>query len=224
MILTPVSAEVNLGNAAEEKAIQEAFLQAVQMTITGEKYVDLEGSSSLKQKLEALYTLNVTSKLKNKKNVKIKNASTAKLKTRTKVEEKGKEGKQHNVKAPRVRGRAAKRRQSTKGAQGNSMFSMVALINQKLPQTVRKNMKEPALVNRSGRFAESVKVTDVTQTRQGFPSLGYQYATRPYQVFEMGRGSPPWSTPDRDPRRLIEGSIREVAATLAMGRFYTRRL
>lgn len=224
MILTPVLAGVNLGSAAEEKAIQEAFLQAVEMTITGQKYIDLEGSSSLKQKLDALYTLNVTNRLKNKKNVQIKNASPVKLKTTTKVEEKGKQGKQHNVKAPRVRGRAAKRRQSTKGAQGNSMFSMVALINQKLPQTVRKNMREPALVNRSGRFAESVKVTDVTQTRQGFPSLGYQYATRPYQVFEMGRGSPPWATPDRDPRRLIEGSIREVAATLAMGRFYTRRL
>ena len=225
MILTPVLAGLNLGNAAEEKAIQEAFLQAVEMTITGIDYANLKGSSTLKQKLDALYTLNVTNRLRNKKNVKIKNASTAELKTTTKVEEKGKEGKQHRVKAPRVRGRAARvKRQTTKGAQGNSMFSMVALINQKLPQTVRKNMKEPALVNRSGRFAESVKVTDVTQTRQGFPSLGYQYATRPYQVFEMGRGSPPWATPDRDPRRLIEGSIREVAATLAMGRFYTRRL
>ena len=181
-------------------------------------------SRELKPPGEADARESLAKQAKAKKNVQIKNAAPVKLKTTTKVEEKGKQGKQHNVKAPRVRGRAAKRRQSTKGAQGNSMFSMVALINQKLPQTVRKNMREPALVNRSGRFAESVKVTDVTQTRQGFPSLGYQYATRPYQVFEMGRGSPPWATPDRDPRRLIEGSIREVAATLAMGRFYTRRL
>ena len=104
------------------------------------------------------------------------------------------------------------------------MFRFVALINQKLTETVKKNMNSPALQNQTGRFAESVKVMEVTQTRQGYPSFGYRYQNRPYQVFEMGKGSPPWATPERDPRRLIEGSIREVAATLALGRFYTRRL
>ena len=40
----------------------------------------------------------------------------------------------------------------------------------------------------------------------------------------MGTGKAPWASPQRDPRRLIDQSIREVAAGLALGRFYTRRL
>ena len=40
----------------------------------------------------------------------------------------------------------------------------------------------------------------------------------------MGRGEPPWATPERDPRKLIDRSIREIAAELAMGRLFTRRV
>lgn len=105
-----------------------------------------------------------------------------------------------------------------------SMFSFVALINKKLPKTVRDNMNGSGLQNRTGRFARSVKVMDVNTTKQGHPSFGYTYAKNPYQVFEVGTGSPPWATPDRDPRKLIDRSIREVAAEMALGRFYTRRL
>tara|TARA_B100000214_G_scaffold176814_1_gene127146 strand:+ start:629 stop:2011 length:1383 start_codon:yes stop_codon:yes gene_type:complete len=105
-----------------------------------------------------------------------------------------------------------------------SPFAYVAMINKKLPQTIRKNMREPALVNRSGRFASSVKVQTADMTKQGYPSFGYDYQKDPYQVFEVGQGTVPWSTSQRDPRKLIDKSIREVAAELALGRFYTRRL
>ena len=105
-----------------------------------------------------------------------------------------------------------------------SLFSFVALINKKLPQTVAKNMGFPAMDNQTGRFASSVKIQDVNRTKQGHPSFGYTYAKNPYQVFEVGKGQAPWATSDRDPRKLIDGSIREVAASLALGRFYTRRL
>ncbi len=104
------------------------------------------------------------------------------------------------------------------------MFSIISLINEKLPSTIQKNMKEPALVNRTGRFANSVRIMEVTETRQGYPSFGYMYQKDPYQVFEMGRGKAPWATDDRDPRKLIDSSIREIAANLALGRFYTRRI
>ena len=85
-------------------------------------------------------------------------------------------------------------------------------------------MGPPGLENRTGRFAGSVRVTDVSRTPQGFPSVGYSYEKNPYQVFEMGRGDPRWATPDRDPRKLIDASMREIAAQLAIGRFYTRRI
>lgn len=116
-------------------------------------------------------------------------------------------------------------RKTSKATQDKrSMFSIMAMINQRLPEVVKKNMRSPGLENRTGRFANSVKVTDVSTTNQGFPSFGYTYARNPYEVYEVGRGKPPWATPERDPRRVIDASIREIAAQMALGRFYTRRL
>ena len=100
---------------------------------------------------------------------------------------------------------------------------MLALINDKLPETVRKNMGVPRLENQTGRFAQSVKMTDVIQTPQGFPSFGYTYRRDPYEVYETSSGSR-FANTDRDPRNLIDASIREIAAGYALGRFYTRRV
>ena len=116
-----------------------------------------------------------------------------------------------------------KKRPSGKTARKRSNFNMLAMINRKLPATVQKNMGFPALENRTGRFAGSVKLVDASKTPQGYPSFGYTYERDPYQVFETGsRGN--WSSRERDPRRLIDSSIREIAAELALGRFYTRRV
>ena len=106
----------------------------------------------------------------------------------------------------------------------SSPLALLGVLNQKLPETVRKNMNSPALVNRTGRFADSVKVVDMNQTPQGFPSIGYTYQRNPYEVFEDGNGSAPWANGNRDPRQLIDKSIREIAVQFAIGRFYTRRL
>lgn len=103
----------------------------------------------------------------------------------------------------------------------SSPMAMIALLNQQLPKTVMKNMESPALENRTGRFAQSVRVTDVSQTTQGFPSVGYTYRKSPYQTFEKGGQQ---GSQERDPRKLIDGSIREIAAKFAIGRFYTRRV
>jgi hypothetical protein len=104
-----------------------------------------------------------------------------------------------------------------------STFRLAALINQKLSDTVRKNMGPPGLENVTGRFADSVRVTDVATTRKGYPSIGYTYMRNPYQVFETGLGKAGWASTERDPRKLIDASIREIAAEMAIGRFYTRR-
>lgn len=98
---------------------------------------------------------------------------------------------------------------------------LMAMLNQKLPDTIVKNMGNPALENQSGRFASSVKITDISKTPQGYPSIGYRYMKNPYQTFEPGfrQGSP-----ELDPRKLINASIREIAAEFAIGRFYTRRV
>ena len=103
-------------------------------------------------------------------------------------------------------------------------LQLLAYINSRLPGTVRSNMDAPRLQNRTGRFSESTRATNVQITNRGFPSIGYTYEKSPYQVFEMGVGKQPWATPDRDPRSLIDKSIREIAAQLFIGRMYTRRM
>jgi len=64
------------------------------------------------------------------------------------------------------------------------------------------------------------KAKRIKEIRNCFPSIAYTYQLSPYQTFEPGfkQGSP-----DRDPRKLIDLSIREIAAQFALGRLYTRR-
>ena len=77
-------------------------------------------------------------------------------------------------------------------------------------------MGQPALTNRTGRFASSVRATDMIMTPKGYPSIGYTYQRDPYETFESDTGY--------DPRKLIDRSMREIAAEYAIGRFYTRRV
>lgn len=102
-----------------------------------------------------------------------------------------------------------------------SMTHLIGIFNKELPRVVGDNMEPPRLEYQTGRFASSVQVTDITQTPKGFPSIGYTYQKRPYQTFEPGFRQ---GTPERDPRSLIDSSIREIAIKFALGRFYTRRL
>ena len=107
------------------------------------------------------------------------------------------------------------------GGSAISLLRFIELINRQLPDTVAKNMGRPGLEYRTGRFASSVRVTEVVPTTKGFPSVGYTYMKNPYQTFEPGfrQGSV-----DRDPRRVIDRSIREIAAQLVTVRLYTRRV
>lgn len=100
-------------------------------------------------------------------------------------------------------------------------LELLVTLNKRLPMTVMKNMEYPALENRTGRFANSVKAISIISTPKGFPSVEYTYQLDPYQTFEQGRAM---GSADRDPRKLIDRSIREIASEYAMMRFYTRRV
>lgn len=121
------------------------------------------------------------------------------------------------------RKRVVQKRKTQKRADtgASDMLKLVVMFNQKLPDAIVNNMGPPALSNQTGRFANSVRVTDITKTPQGFPSVGYTYQKNPYQTFESGYQQ---GSPEYDPRNLINKSIREVAAEFAIGRFYTRRV
>ena len=106
----------------------------------------------------------------------------------------------------------------------SNLLRLQAILNAKLPAEVRKNMGVPALENQSGAFASSVRITDISTTAKGFPSVGYTYDKSPYQIFEMGKGKTPWASAQGDPRKLIDRSIREIASEQLVGRFFTRRM
>lgn len=102
-------------------------------------------------------------------------------------------------------------------------LSLLPIINAKLVPRVMGNMRSPALVNRTGTLANSAKVVNVEQTRDGFPSFVFDYERNPYDVFDRTKGRSPWNTPERDPRALVDKSLREIVREMAIGRFYTRR-
>ena len=191
----------------------------------GEEIIGLKGSDSfydikrkeLVEKVVKEFGKSASVEITAKENTKVK-------KKKTSVEKSAKRKQAISTatglkKSATTGGRA---RKAKKGVAG-SPLKLLALINQKLPKVLAKNMGDPALNYRTGRFASSARATDVTTTAKGFPSIGYTYQKDPYSVFESTSGSR-FASVDRDPRILIDRSMREIATELALGRFYTRRV
>jgi|TARA_R110000822_G_scaffold308969_1_gene437606 hypothetical protein len=215
--------KAGLEKVALKKQI-EAALRDMRFTKTG--WANLKGSDSIlerksKQARSALIDPFIelkSSNLKVKGKV-VKAKKSPKTKTTYKTQPKTTKGKAAINIGAIAKGTIRKREKSSSPA--SSPLQMIAMFNKQLPQVVAKNMVRPNLQYQTGRFAASVRVTEITKTPKGFPSIGYTYDKFPYQTFEVGykQGSPEW-----DPRNLIAGSIREIAAQLAMGRFFTRRV
>lgn len=195
----------------------------------------LHGSDTPLQKRKKKLTATAVEPFKKKKNanikvthedIKVNKTKGSRVTTQKKIKATKARAKNAKLVSAAVVMKATKKtkRRPTKKSPLQDMLKLVVQFNSKLPQTVRKNMGSPQLNNITGRFANSTQVTDVQITPQGFPSVGYTYRKDPYQVFEDGLGSPPWANGQRDPRELIDRSIREIAAELAMGRIYTRRV
>jgi len=117
-----------------------------------------------------------------------------------------------------------KKRSKSRNPKPVSPLGILMLLNKKLPQKVQQNMGLPGLANRTGRFAASVQAVNIQDSKLGVPMIDYTYQKNPYQVFETSRGQRPWSSLERDPRTLIDESIRELAAEMALGKFTTRRV
>ncbi len=195
---------------------------------------------SFKEKLKDVATLESSTKLvnaigmvmldavapKEASNVRVtgKRKKVVKEKSKAKVEGKFKgKRKTRAVRDSTVPKSVAPKKERNRGI-SSTPLALIGIFNKELPQTLQKNMRSPALNYQSGRFANSVKVLDAVSTTKGYPSFGFSYQKDPYQVFEMGAGTPPWATPERDPRKIIDNSMREIAAKYAIGRFFTRRL
>jgi hypothetical protein len=107
-----------------------------------------------------------------------------------------------------------KTRVRTPAGQFYSLANLQLLINSVLAKTIKQNMgagnRKDILNLRTGRFAESVRVERMSESREGMITAFYTYMRNPYGTFSQGgRQEIPKS---RDPKLLIAESIREIAA------------
>jgi len=240
LIVTPLDKDENLSRSGIERKEQQLVLQAleeaVQEHLSAEEYLNFVGSSTLKDKMSKVvldkFVDNITEHKGLKKKVKIDSSiANANLKTSSKTS--GNKSAQVKAKAKKANLPRGKKAVLVPGGRGGrkdraqvskaSLQSFLAILNTQIQRQVAGNMGAPRLENRTGRFLSSIKAVDVQTTARGFPSVGYTYEKNPYQVFEATSGSR-FSSQERDPRRLIELSIREIAAQNQIGRLFARRL
>lgn len=204
------------GSSTESKLLKEARTAINKFITTNVDWVNQKGSRSSKEIIISELLL-VAKKHKAKTKGKIVRKTTS---TKASITTKGKVKKAQvtaGVKLDKLKLVEEKRTPS------QNWLSIVNIINAKLAERIKVNMVRPRLQNRTGRFAESAKVTGVEVTKEGFPTFIFSYQKNPYEVFDRVNGRSPWNTPNRDPKTLIALSIREIAQELAIGRFYTRR-
>lgn len=202
----------------EMSKFEKAAIDQLEQELTN--LATLEASTSLGDAIAMHAFSSLADRIVNMPGVKVRGVRKKKIEEKGKGKKKGKiKRKLTDVKVtdnapPKVR------RPPHRGV-SQSPLVLLGILNRQLPETVRKNMQEPRLVNRTGRFANSVEAVDMVMTPQGFPSVGYTYKRDVYQTFEVGNRQ---GSIDRDPRTLIDMSIREIAAKYAVGRLYTRRV
>ena len=105
-------------------------------------------------------------------------------------------------------------------AVGQNPLALATLINRALPEIVASKMTSPALNFRTGRFSRSAEVKNITVGPRGGTAVEYTYMKDPYQTFEPGFAM---GSTQRDPRKIIGESIREIAQGIVGNKFLTTR-
>ncbi len=106
-----------------------------------------------------------------------------------------------------------------------SPIATLNYINKNIAEELKKNMQSPGLVNRTGRFAESVRALKMIPAKgRKWPVMQYTYDREPYGVYEVGGGDRRWASKARDPRTVIGKTLREMAREQALSRFTTQRI
>jgi len=160
---------------------------------------------------------NMGKELSKNKKIKLSKELSKKIKTDKKVSRSrisGKKLKTKKRKSGKVLTAATIRNTRTK--QAESGVALKELLNAALPEEMLKRMQLPALRNRTGRFRTSAEVTNVLVGPRGGVNIDYTYMKYPYQTFEPGFAQ---GSTGRDPRRLIGGTIREIAGDLMGKKF-----
>ena len=104
--------------------------------------------------------------------------------------------------------------------QMRNLLKVKNAINKRLPAEIRRSMGRPHLVNRSGRFSNSVRVESILPAAQTL-MVKYNYRLNPYETFE-NKGSRRWPV-GYNPKPLISKSIRQLALGLIDQKLTIRR-
>ena len=149
---------------------------------------------------------------------------------KTKVSTKRKEYKGLAMPTSRMKGPAPKKDSSKEGGRQTSpeqdsqnaqkLLTIRNAINAKLPSRIKQNMGGSALTNRSGRFAESARIEQVSPAAKTL-MIKYTYRLNPYETFE-NTGKKRWPT-GYNPKTLIAKSIRQLAIEMAGIKMITTR-
>lgn len=113
--------------------------------------------------------------------------------------------------------------QSAEGGLFTSVLSLLSTINALLHDTIQQDFMEGSgmppdrnyLRYQTGRFAKSAKAHSVIRTTPETLSITYSYMTNPYDVFLTGKNN----GPGRNPRRIVEGAIRQIMTTHLHNKF-----
>ncbi len=206
-----------------EKELEENFIDIFNeygdqfMSIQGSKRVDKEVLDQVFDTVQGKKTSPYRSKTKKK--------ATTKAKFKNPIDNKLKRAaaKALAVKAikrvPKSR-RATGQKEEKQGVSEKDILKLKRIINRRLPAQVRRNMGRPALINRTGRYSNSVKLVNL---RQGPKTLvgKYNYQLDPYATFE-NTGARQWPQ-GYNPKPLITKSIRDIAIKHTEERFTLRR-
>jgi len=212
-------------NQGEDARVEKAILKILRNFFEDPKLdvVNMKGSPSIADKIEMSLVGGYTKLASKNANIKTTTAKKGNPSKRTKNTVKSKKLKQKKADVKNRTRKATKPKGQTPRVKSSqlSITRLIGYMNAKINRRVEANMGAPGLVNRTGRFASSVKIVNAIKTPQGYPSIAYTYQEAPYQIFEQGNSM---GSVDRDPRRLIDFTIREIAAELLLSRIYTRKV
>lgn len=138
-------------------------------------------------------------------NIEIRDEETPSRKQRVKANIRGNDRPTRGIVESALPAVAARQRPVSR----NRISRLFALLQNNLNQVVADQMGSPGLNYRTGRFARSAHIRNITGTRNNL-RIGYSYQTAPYGVFEPETGDPRLATAARDPKRHIGLAIRTI--------------
>ena len=222
--------EVRMGKGLPEKTDKKALLEkgaeiiekriADQIATKGlpPRFFDAEQSpKSKKEQILDSVIHGVVKKAKKNKRAKVSGNKGKKFqgkKVKTTISKKKKKKIQKQGKRIKIAGKPLQKRPEKgegKETTTNTVEQLLKLkryINRRLPAETRRNMGRPALINRTGRFSNSVKLLSLTEGRNSIMAK-YTYLLSPYQTFE-NTGKKRWPLA-YNPKPLIAKSIRNLA-------------